>query len=140
MMQHPLEEVVAQWVRVPRAEVEHAVHATPGDDRIPLSGTEELRLDTPFERTADRALPTWRAQGRLLWHGPMRVRLARIEVDVTAWTDDAAEVSVRPAGRRLLTWGPRRERRYFHSAHRAANVIADAVGRGGDPTQRPAAA
>ena len=131
----PTEEVVSRWVQSPRAAVETTVRD------MALGRTDELRLDTPFERTSDRAVPTWRAHGRLLWHGPKLVRLARVEVDVTAWADDAAEVSVRPAGRRLLSWGPRREQRYFQSAHRAATRIADVVAtRESDSSQRPTAA
>lgn len=50
-----------------------------------------------------------------------------IEVQVTPWPNGTAEVTVRPRGRRLLAWGPRRERRYFNAAHDVAAQVADAL-------------
>jgi hypothetical protein len=124
-----IDEVVTLWVESPPQSLASVLHglANSRGERIALGGGDELQLEGGFERSSDRALPTWRAPARLLWHGPKLVRVARVEVDVTAWRDDAAEVSVRPAGRRVLSWGHRRERRYFESAHRAATHLAHAV-------------
>ena len=117
------EAVVTRWLDAPPQRLDD-FSAT----QMSLGNGDELRLDGAFQRTSDRALPTWRAPGRLVWHGPTLARAARVEIDVTKWGDDAAEVSVRPAGRRVFSWGPRRERRYFLSAHRAATHIARVVG------------
>lgn len=124
------DEVVTRWASAPRPSIEFALHRladSPSRERVPLGSGDELQLDAPFERSSDRALPTWRAPGRLVWHGPKLVRVVHVEVDVTAWNDDTAEVSVRPAGRRVFSRGQRRERRYFDSAHRAASHLAHVV-------------
>lgn len=118
-----IEAVVTRWLDGPPQRLGDFSGAP-----MSLGNGDELRFDGAFERTSDRALPTWRAPGRLVWHGPKLARVARVEIDVTKWGDDAAEVSVRPAGRGVFSWGPRRERRYFLSAHRAATHIARAVG------------
>lgn len=65
----------------------------------------------------------WRAAGRLVVRGPRLVRHARISVSVTAWTSGACEVRLEPFARRPLTWGARRQRRYFGLAHDAADLL-----------------
>ena len=121
-----IDEVVTRWAAAPRMSIELALHRLEGEGAV-LDCGDELRLDAPFDRSSDRAVPTWRAPGRLVWHAPKLARVAHVEVAVTAWSDDTAEVTVRPAGRRVLSWGPRWERRYFASAHRAASHIAQIV-------------
>jgi hypothetical protein len=103
----PFEEVVTRWVAQPRP-LEQVV-------RDPLTlGTDRLQLERPFAR--DRS--SWTAAGRL--RGPR----TRVELQITAWPNGAAEVTVRPRGRRLLTWSAGRERRYFDAAHDAATQVA----------------
>ena len=121
-----VDEVVTRWASAPPPSIELALHRLE-DGGAALGRGDELQLDAAFDRSSDRALPTWRAPARLVWHGPKLARVAHVEVEVTAWSDGAAEVTVRPAGRRVLSWGPRRERRYFASAHRAASHIAQVV-------------
>jgi len=107
----PFEEVVTRWVAQPRP-VEQVV-ADPA-----ALGTEGLRLLQPFNH--DHA--TWTAPARL--HGPR----TRVELQITAWPNGAAEVTLRPAGRRLLAWSRARERRYFAAAHDAATQLAQSLG------------
>ena len=125
-----IDEVVTRWVALPARTVERALrNVADGSfgEQVALGFGDELRLDGAFARSSDGELPTWRVPGRLVWHGPKLARTAHVEIALTAWSDDAVEVSVRPAGRRVLAWGARRERRYFDTAHRAATRIAQAV-------------
>jgi len=124
-----LAEVVDRWVEQPSARVEQVL----GDARrLPVGraidlGAGGLVLDRPFERTvhADGHL-TWRAPGRLLTLGPL-VRFARVHVEVVEWADGLSEVTVRSRGRRVITWGERRERRFFVRPHRAATRLAETL-------------
>src|SRR6202011_6165411 len=63
--------------------------------------------------------------GRLRYGRVWRVR-QRVEIDVTMWSADTAELAVRPLGRRrYLAWGAGRERRYFDLTDQAADRLAD---------------
>ena len=104
----PLDEVVTRWVTLPLEPLEQALQHP---DRVSPGA---LQLRTPFDR--DEA--TWTARGRL-----QAIR-ARVELQITAWPNGAAEVTLRPARRRLLSWSPSRERRYFDAAHDAATQLA----------------
>ena len=100
----PFEEVVTRWVTEPRPL--EVVVADP-------AAIDGLQLE-PFRH--DHGI--WTAAGRL--RGPR----TRVELQITPWPDGTAEVTVRPRGRRLLTWSAARERRYFHAAHDAATHVA----------------
>ena len=108
MQSMPLEEVVTRWVHQPVRPVEEALAGEPG-----------LRLHGPFADSIADGHRTWTARGRL-----PDLRRARVELQVTRWSPEVTEVSLRPLGRRLVTWGPRRERRYFQGAHDAASRVA----------------
>ena len=123
-----VDEVVTRWVDWGPVTVDEALpHWADNPERVALGRGAELQLDADFERAADPHVPTWHAPGRLVWPDRRLMRVAHIEIDVTAWSEDKVEVSVRPAGRRVLSWGPRRERRYFDAAHRAATRVAAVV-------------
>ena len=66
----------------------------------------------PFEEVVTR----WVVPARPLqetWTAERRLRRPRttVEVQITPWPNGAAEVTVRPRGRRLVTWSAGRERR-----------------------------
>ena len=82
----------------------------------------------PFEEVVTR----WVVPARPLhetWTSERRLRRprARVEVQITPWPNGAAEVTVRPRGRRLLTWSAGRERRYFDAAHAVATQVANTL-------------
>src|SRR4051794_473243 len=106
----PFEEVVTRWVARPRP-LEQVV----GDPAV--LGEETVRLDRPFTNDHD----SWTAAGRL--HRPR----TRVELQITSWPNGTAEITVRPRGRRLVTWSSGRERRYFDAAHHAATQLADTL-------------
>jgi len=63
--------------------------------------------------------------GQLRYRRGWRVR-QRIEIDVTMWSADTAELAVRPLRRRaFLSWAARTEGRYFDVAHQTADRPAD---------------
>src|SRR5690349_16150346 len=99
----PFEEVVTRWVTNPR----------PVDQVVGDLGADAVRLDRPFTNDHD----SWTAAGRL------RRPRTRVELQITSWPNGAAEVTVRPRGRRLVTWSSGRERRYFDAAHDAATRL-----------------
>jgi hypothetical protein len=84
-----------------------------------------LRFDEPFAAIRSTPSPAWQATARLHGCGLRFVRYARVELEVAAWSDDASELRLRPVSRRVTRWAPRRQRRYFALAHRAADVILE---------------
>ena len=106
----PFEQVVTRWVAEPRP-----LDQVVGDPAALRA--EGLRLLQPFSQGCE----TWTAAGRL------RRPRTRVELQISAWPGGAAEVTVRPRGRRLVTWSAARERRYFAAAHDAATQVAHAL-------------
>ena len=78
-----------------------------------------LTIDRPFHLVASYPGPTWRAEGRLFARGSRAV--ARVELEVAAWSPEATELTVRPIARHPERWGRRRLRRYFGLAHDSAD-------------------
>jgi hypothetical protein len=67
---------------------------------------------------------TWGARARLSTPGLHAARFARVDVDLSPWSDGTWELSVRPVSRQLSAWGRRRRNRYFTLAHLAADQLA----------------
>jgi hypothetical protein len=88
---------------------------------LPLGTDSVLRIDTPFSATGSRSAPRWTTTGRLYGRGPRVALFARVEVEVSAWSDRAGELRLRPVGQHVGLWGRRRQRRYFALAHRSAD-------------------
>jgi hypothetical protein len=83
-------------------------------------GTEgALTIDTPFRLIVAYPSPSWRATARLFARGSRAV--ARVELEVSAWSADASELTVRPVARHPERWSRRRLRRYFALAHDGAD-------------------
>lgn len=117
-----LEEVVTRWI-------EHG--GRPLGDLLPAFRHPAVHLDGRFTRAPAFAHPTWVAHGRVTPRRRVRRRGIRVELTVTAWSDDVAEINVRRSGRRLLASTPTREHRYFEDAHRVADDVAATLARGG---------
>jgi hypothetical protein len=83
-------------------------------------GTEgALTIDTPFREILSYPAPSWRATARLFARGSRAV--ARVELEVAAWSTEASELTVRPVARHPERWSRRRLNRYFALAHEGAD-------------------
>ncbi len=78
-----------------------------------------LTIDSPFRLIAEYPTPSWRATARLFSQGSRAV--ARVELEVAAWSTNTSELTVRPIARHPERWGRRRLRRYFALAHEGAD-------------------
>ena len=78
-----------------------------------------LTIDQPFHLVASYPRTTWRAEGRLF--GGSTRAVARVELEVAAWSGEATELTLRPIARHPERWGRRRLRRYFALAHESAD-------------------
>ena len=54
-------------------------------------------------------------------------RIALIRLEITAWSDEATALALRPLSTRPDHWHPRRMRHYFALAHLAADAVAHIV-------------
>ena len=54
-------------------------------------------------------------------------RVALVRLEITAWSDDATALSLRPLSTRPDHWQPRRLQHYFALAHLAADAVAHVV-------------
>ncbi len=129
-LRHPGLTVVTRRVNVSTSAV-RAVLAHPDVlGRAPLGDVGWLVIDAPLVRL-DTGIETWHGRGRLYGRGPRLARYARVEIVLTAWSDEASELTLRPVCPYPLRWGARRLRRYFALAHLAgdhlARVLADAA-------------
>ena len=127
----PSDPVVVRWVHhasTPVDQVLADVTTFPIAASISVGAGGTLRLDRPFARSTDaNGKAAWRAYGRVVTPGASMVRFARVEIAVMVWSDELSEVNVRSRARRLLSWGERRQRRYFALAHDAAAYVARAL-------------
>jgi hypothetical protein len=121
----PSSPVVDRWITEPAERVEDAMHvAFDAGTVLDLGSAGELHLDGPFTAVSAEGRAAWRAPARLVYRGASILRFTRVDVEVIAWSESLTEVTVRSSGRRVVTWGERRERRYFEQAHRAATRVA----------------
>jgi hypothetical protein len=84
-----------------------------------------LLFDEPFRATGYS--PTWYATGKLHGDGMRIARYTRVYIEITAWSNSIAEVSIRPISRRVPGWGKRRQARYFDLARRTLEHYAEVL-------------
>ena len=84
-----------------------------------------LSLTAPVRSSVD--MSTWRARGRLHPRRPRVAQFSRIEIEISAWSDSACELTLRPTCRHIRRWSDRRWRRYFQLAEAAASALAPAL-------------
>jgi hypothetical protein len=108
-----------------RADVLGSAVLRGGVPVVPLDGGAILRLDGPLAAVPGTPVATWRATGRI--HTGRLRPLARVEVELVAWSEHAADLVVRPATGHLGRWGARRRERYFALAHHAADRLVDVL-------------
>lgn len=89
---------------------------------LDLGPNGRLVVDQRFARAPFPSEGSFVAQGTLQTSSGQRV--ARVEVEVGAWSNDATVLMLRPASRHPERWGGRRTNRYFALAHRGADAVA----------------
>ena len=121
MSQHTF--VLSRRVGRPLSLAERALTGMPAD------GYAGLTFIGPFER---RAITGPWGSGPPEREAPAELRtgrrsVERVVVELGPWAHDASELRVRPATRRLVRWGDRRQMRYFDRAHEAIDALARAL-------------
>lgn len=120
--------VVERRVNQPPHAVQDALRRSDAlavDTRIGLGHDGALCVETPWRPSLCWHSLSWRANGRLVDQRGHLV--ARVEIEVGAWSDDATRLQVRPRARRLESWTGRHIQRYFALAHDAADQTARAL-------------
>lgn len=72
----------------------------------------------------------WRARGRLHPTGVRLTPFIRVDVEVSAWSDRASELFLRPTSRHPFYWGTRRLQRYLDLAPRTGDALATLLSAG----------
>ena len=117
--------VLQRRINQPLAEVQRALC-----DRASLEAGAELALgsqgrfvvDQRFSRAPFPLEHSFVAQGTLHSQGGQRV--ARVEVEMGAWSSDATVLVLRPVSRHPQRWSGRRASRYFELAHQGVDALA----------------
>lgn len=86
---------------------------------------EPLHPVRPY--SSRQPVPTWCGTAHLLTS--RRRLVATVEVEVSAWSDDATNLTIRPVAQHPERWRAWRLRRYFTLAHLAADATAQIVAR-----------
>ena len=89
---------------------------------LELGSRGRLIVDKRFSRAPFPSEESFVAQGTLQTSRGQRV--ARVEVEVGAWSNDATVLTLRPVARNPQRWSGRRATRYFELAHEGADAIA----------------
>ena len=89
---------------------------------LDLGSAGSLIVDQRFSRAPFPSTESFVAQGTLQNNRGQRV--ARVEVEVGAWSNDATVLMLRPVARNPQRWSGRRATRYFELAHEGADAIA----------------
>ena len=89
---------------------------------LELGSHGRLIVDRRFSRAPVPSEESYVAQGTLQTSRGQHV--ARVEVEVGAWSNDATVLTLRPVARNPQRWSGRRATRYFELAHEGADAIA----------------
>jgi hypothetical protein len=89
---------------------------------LELGSHGRLIVDRRFSRAPFPSEESYVAEGTLQTSRGQRV--ARVEVEVGAWSSDATVLTLRPIARNPQRWSGRRATRYFELAHEGADAIA----------------
>jgi len=89
---------------------------------LELGSHGRLIVDRRFSRAPFPSEESYVAQGTLQTSRGQHV--ARVEVEVGAWSDEATVLTLRPVARNPQRWSGRRATRYFELAHEGADAIA----------------
>jgi hypothetical protein len=125
---NPLERDVTRTVERPAASLGPRVEDQglfAASKAIAIPGLGRMLFDSSFRRLDHLGLPMWRARARLIGKGARICHHTRVEVELTPWSMTATQLRVTPRSSRVRYWGPRRRRRYFQLAHRAAKLLVE---------------
>lgn len=89
---------------------------------LALGSQGRLVVDQRFARAPFPAGESMVAHATL--QTPRGQLVARVEVEVGAWSNDATVLVLRPLARHPERWGGRRANRYFALAHESADALA----------------
>lgn len=91
-------------------------------DELDLASQGRLVVDQRFARAP------FPAEGSLVAHATLQTnggqRVARVELEVGAWSEDATALLLRPVARHPERWTGRRANRYFELAHQGVDAVA----------------
>ena len=95
---------------------------------LPLHGLGALVIDGPWLRAPWSGLPGWRAAGRLRGRARFGRALGRgfgrVEVEILPWSPTTTGLRVARRSPLPVYWSARRVRRYWATAHAAADRLA----------------
>ena len=93
---------------------------------LPLNGLGALVIDGSWLRAPWSGLPGWRAPGRLRGSGRFgRARgFGRIDVEILPWSPSTSGLRLARRSPLPVYWSARRVRRYWATAHAAADRLA----------------
>jgi hypothetical protein len=117
--------VLQRRINHPLADVQRALCDPASVDagaELALGSQGRLVVDHRFSRAPFPSEESFVAQGELQTRRGQLV--ARVEVEVGAWSNDASVLLVRPVSRHPQRWSGRRAARYFQLAHEGADAIA----------------
>lgn len=106
------------WVKIERLLLSQNLSAP---IHLELESGAVCRLDGPFSPAEPSLVRGWRATGRIARQSGRLARSTSVEIEIVAWSEDAAQLRLRPVKRTLRSWGARRQRRYFALAHECAD-------------------
>jgi len=121
---------VARTVRLPLPlAIESARRLRSGHDPVRAFGIPEggrVQLELPFRRDdwqplGRPELAPARTFGAL--YGPANRKLCAIEVELSPWSDDVTELSLRPAVRSPYGWSARKLAKWYSLAHCTADHL-----------------
>jgi hypothetical protein len=121
-------EVVTRTIAAPAVDVAAGLTSMstgPHPPSFDLGPLGRLCLAGPV-RSVD-GTSTWQALGRLYPDRPLVARYVRVEIEVSAWSGTACELSLRPRCRHIRRWSERRWGRYFDLARAGVNALAEAL-------------
>lgn len=117
--------VLQRRINQPLAEVQRALcdpaSVEPGAE-LSLGSEGRLVVDQGFSRAPFPSEHSFVAHGTLQTSRGQRV--ARVEVEMGAWSNDATVLVLRPVSRHPERWSGRRANRYFELAHQGVDALA----------------
>jgi hypothetical protein len=117
--------VLQRRINQPLAEVQRALCDPASVEvgaELELGSEGSLVVDQRFSRAPFPSEESFVAHGTLQTRRGQRV--ARVEVEMGAWSDDATVLVLRPVSRNPQRWGGRRVNRYFELAHQGVDALA----------------
>lgn len=125
-MQHLRHSFILQRrINIPLATVEQSLGFACTNRDADLLTAQRLTFDEPFGFVSSWPRHCWRARGRLA--NARGAKIARVEVEVGVWSDEASELSLRPVASHPYRWTARRQRAYFGAAHEACDELLQAT-------------